>query len=473
MRRWLPSRDRRARQVSGSSFYAGHARAAASASGTAMFAIYAFCREVDDIADEPGRTPDERRAALDRWRADLDALYAGEPAPADAGCLAEAGAPLRPARRTTSSPSSTAWRWTSTGHPRARLRRRSISIATASPAPSAGCRCRSSAWTDEPGRDARPPPRPRAAAHQHPARPRRGRRHRPALPAARGAGRGRDRGRDPGRRSIADPRVDAACRWLAAERATSTTARPTRSWRTRPPGRLARAAADERGLRRDPAARWRRPAGPPPRRARQLGKRAAALDRGPARPRADERSRRVYVVGAGLAGCPAPCALARRGRRGRPAARRRARPAGAAAPIVDPQLGMTIDNGNHLVLSGNHAAFALSATPSARRTGWSGPSEARVRLRRLARRRALDHPAQRRPARPGGCSSPAPPRAGHAAWPTTSPLAPLVAARRDRRIGEVDRCARAALGPADRARSCWRALNTEPAGRARPRWPAR
>lgn len=42
----------------------------------AMFAIYAFCRAVDDIADDEGER-DERRAALDQWRFDLDELYAG------------------------------------------------------------------------------------------------------------------------------------------------------------------------------------------------------------------------------------------------------------------------------------------------------------------------------------------------------------------------------------------------------------
>ena len=47
----------------------------------AMFAIYAFCRVVDDVADEPGPTPDERRAELDRWRADVAGLFAGSPAP--------------------------------------------------------------------------------------------------------------------------------------------------------------------------------------------------------------------------------------------------------------------------------------------------------------------------------------------------------------------------------------------------------
>ncbi len=42
----------------------------------AMYAVYAFCRLVDDVADEGGPRP-TRHAALERWRADVDALYAG------------------------------------------------------------------------------------------------------------------------------------------------------------------------------------------------------------------------------------------------------------------------------------------------------------------------------------------------------------------------------------------------------------
>ena len=45
----------------------------------AMHAIYAFCRKVDDIADDPGPSAEERRQGLDAWRADLAALYAGDP----------------------------------------------------------------------------------------------------------------------------------------------------------------------------------------------------------------------------------------------------------------------------------------------------------------------------------------------------------------------------------------------------------
>ncbi|WP_428409527.1 presqualene diphosphate synthase HpnD [Hyphococcus sp.] len=43
-----------------------------------MYAVYAFCREVDDIADEGG-TREEKLAALAEWRAEIDRLYDGAP----------------------------------------------------------------------------------------------------------------------------------------------------------------------------------------------------------------------------------------------------------------------------------------------------------------------------------------------------------------------------------------------------------
>jgi phytoene synthase len=49
----------------------------------AMFAIYSFCRDVDDIADGDAPRPD-RLAQLRRWRDDIDALYRGEVRPATA-----------------------------------------------------------------------------------------------------------------------------------------------------------------------------------------------------------------------------------------------------------------------------------------------------------------------------------------------------------------------------------------------------
>jgi phytoene synthase len=42
----------------------------------AMFDIHSFCRAVDDIADGDA-TPFEKRAALERWRDDVDASYRG------------------------------------------------------------------------------------------------------------------------------------------------------------------------------------------------------------------------------------------------------------------------------------------------------------------------------------------------------------------------------------------------------------
>jgi len=47
----------------------------------AMFAIYAFCRKVDDIADDGVGTRAERHEKLEQWRADLRGLYAGTVAP--------------------------------------------------------------------------------------------------------------------------------------------------------------------------------------------------------------------------------------------------------------------------------------------------------------------------------------------------------------------------------------------------------
>jgi phytoene synthase len=45
----------------------------------AMFAVYAFCREVDDIADGPG-SPAERQRQLAAWRGEIASLYGGRPA---------------------------------------------------------------------------------------------------------------------------------------------------------------------------------------------------------------------------------------------------------------------------------------------------------------------------------------------------------------------------------------------------------
>lgn len=70
-----------------------HARAVVERSGTSfgpgmrilskerragMYAIYAFCREVDDIADEGGDR-DQKLADLAEWRNEVDRIYDGDP----------------------------------------------------------------------------------------------------------------------------------------------------------------------------------------------------------------------------------------------------------------------------------------------------------------------------------------------------------------------------------------------------------
>jgi presqualene diphosphate synthase len=65
--------------ASGSSFYAAM-RILPHEQRQAMFQIYSFCRQVDDIADSDG--PREARLlALQQWRDDVEALYQGHPPP--------------------------------------------------------------------------------------------------------------------------------------------------------------------------------------------------------------------------------------------------------------------------------------------------------------------------------------------------------------------------------------------------------
>jgi len=66
-------------RVSGSSFYTAM-RLMPKVEREAMFAIYMFCRLVDDIADDGTRPRPARAEALAEWRRDVDALYAGRPA---------------------------------------------------------------------------------------------------------------------------------------------------------------------------------------------------------------------------------------------------------------------------------------------------------------------------------------------------------------------------------------------------------
>jgi squalene-associated FAD-dependent desaturase len=84
---------------------------------------------------------------------------------------------------------------------------------------------------------------------------------------------------------------------------------------------------------------------------------------------------RVHIVGAGLAGLATAVALARHGVA---ASLYEAGPAagGRCRSYFDRGLGRRIDNGNHLLLSGNHAAMTYLDTIGARRT-MGGPGLAR------------------------------------------------------------------------------------------------
>jgi phytoene synthase len=55
----------------------------------AMYAVYAFCREVDDIADDTASLPDHKKNALAEWHGEIDALYAGHPRQLVARALSE------------------------------------------------------------------------------------------------------------------------------------------------------------------------------------------------------------------------------------------------------------------------------------------------------------------------------------------------------------------------------------------------
>lgn len=65
------------KKASGSSFYLAM-RLMPKVERDAMFAIYAFCRRVDDIADDGIGTRAERHEKLEAWRYDLAALYSGQ-----------------------------------------------------------------------------------------------------------------------------------------------------------------------------------------------------------------------------------------------------------------------------------------------------------------------------------------------------------------------------------------------------------
>ncbi|MGI9169849.1 MAG: hydroxysqualene dehydroxylase HpnE [Caulobacteraceae bacterium] len=85
---------------------------------------------------------------------------------------------------------------------------------------------------------------------------------------------------------------------------------------------------------------------------------------------------KVYVIGAGLAGLSAAVALAGRGVQVE-VIEAAAQAGGRCRSYHDGVLDMTLDNGNHFILSGNHAAFAYLRAIGAE-DRMVGPAEARL-----------------------------------------------------------------------------------------------
>ncbi|HEY2753244.1 presqualene diphosphate synthase HpnD [Phenylobacterium sp.] len=78
-----PTRDAANVKAASSSSFSAGMKVLPRPQRTAMYAVYGFCRIVDDIADEPGPPMAAREAALDAWRGHVRALYAGgDPGPA-------------------------------------------------------------------------------------------------------------------------------------------------------------------------------------------------------------------------------------------------------------------------------------------------------------------------------------------------------------------------------------------------------
>ena len=321
-------------------------------------------------------------------------------------------------------------------------------------------------------RRARPPSRPRAAAHQHPARHRRGRR------ASAGSTCRARRSRPRASRSTtplevaARSALAAGLRDVAAERARRISPRPTRSWPRAPRGHAERAAPDGGGLSLDCSTRMLRArlgaaahAGRRPklallvvallrygliamsRRSSTSSARASPASRPPRCAGASAGRASCVHRGSGAGGRPLPLLL-------RPAARARR----STTAIT-------------CVLSGNPAVARLSRARSARRTTAAGPDAGRFRLRRPGERRALDGAARTTGRLPWWIFDASAPRAGHARPATICALAAAARARRPgATVGDAMRCDGPAVGPAARPAAARRAEH-RPAGRARPSSP--
>ena len=188
------------------------------------------------------------------------------------------------------------------------------------------------------------------------------------------------------RRSIAPARN-------SSRRRASISTRPTRSWRRARAAPCGRRASWARSIGSFSKA-WRRADLPPPRPPVRLARlRLVSSSRATPSSDAAHRShhrRRPCRPGSGRS--------PRRRAASRPSSTRRPiRPAAAAAPMMTPRPDMRIDNGTHILLSGNTAALGfLAAIGAAARV--AGAAGGALSLRRSCDQGALDARSRRRPA---------------------------------------------------------------------------
>ncbi len=136
-------------RAAGTSFYRGMAVLPPDRR-YAMYAIYAFCRIVDDIADDPGDFA-EKLPRLNRWRERIAGLYRGRAEDAVTRVLVRAVKQFRLRQADFEAVIDGMQMDARDGHRGAERRRRSTSIATGWPPRSGGFRC---------GRSAMPRPMP-------------------------------------------------------------------------------------------------------------------------------------------------------------------------------------------------------------------------------------------------------------------------------------------------------------------------
>ena len=377
----------------------GDAAAAARTRRDGMYAVYAFCREVDDIADDDAAAPSRKRPALDRLaRRDRGALRRPAARHLSPARCASRSQRYRPAPRGFPRRDRRHGDGRRRGHPRPGPGDARPVLRAASPARSGICRCMCSAI--------RAPARTRS----------------PIRSAARLQLTNilRDLDEDAQRGRLYLPREILERHGIRSDRSAR---RCCAIRRCRRPAAISPAIA--RGaFRRGRAAMARcsrramRPAAVMGAFYRAMLDALLALGVArPERPRSACRSRGscgwccatgwydgaarwpVHVVGAGLAGLAAAVALAGEGRR--VVLYEAAQHAGGRCrSFFDAELGCRIDNGNHLLLSGNRAALAyLDADRRARHVraaGRGGDSRSvdlatgeRWAVRPNARRRAV------------------------------------------------------------------------------------